>query len=258
MKSSIRFCSAGASRGAVRRLPGLRRGRRHERRHEHRDDGRRLHRIDSSCADARDDRPTAAATAVRDRVIAANASGVSDCEAIALRGRWIAVHFHQQAIGADRDGRERQRRHHPRVARAVAGIDEDGQMRAPLQHRHGAEVQRAARRRLERPDPALAEDHLLVAAFEDVFGGLQVLVNRRAHAALEQHRDAQAADLLEQRVVLHVARTDLQRVGHGNRGRWRASITSVRTGRPVSSRARPAAAGLPPSIPGSCRATFSA
>ena len=41
----------------------------------------------------------------------------------------------------------------------------------------------------------------------------QPLLDRRRHAALEQHRHADVADRLEQQVVLHVARADLEHVG---------------------------------------------
>ena len=42
-----------------------------------------------------------------------------------------------------------------------------------------AEVEREPRRGLERADPALAQDHVLVALLEDVVRGLQQLVQRR-------------------------------------------------------------------------------
>ncbi len=61
--------------------------------------------------------------------------------------------------------------------------------------------------------PALAEHHVRVALLEDVLGGHQQLLERRGEAALEQRRAAGAADLREQRVVLHVARADLDHVG---------------------------------------------
>ena len=53
----------------------------------------------------------------------------------------------------------------------------------------------------------------LVALLEDVVGGLQQLVERRAQPALEQDGLAELARDLEQRVVLHVARADLHDVG---------------------------------------------
>ena len=53
----------------------------------------------------------------------------------------------------------------------------------------------------------------LVALLEDVVGGHEQLVERRGQAALEQHRLAELARDLEQRVVLHVARADLHDVG---------------------------------------------
>ena len=92
-------------------------------------------------------------------------------------------------------------------------VDDHRQVRVQLQPRHRAEVEREARGGLERADPALAQDHVLVALLEDVVGGLQQLVERRRQPALEQHRLAELARDLEQRVVLHVARADLDDVG---------------------------------------------
>ena len=106
-------------------------------------------------------------------------------------------------------------------------------------HGTAREVEREARRGLERADAALAQHHVLVALLEDVVGGHQQLVERRRQPALEQHRLAELAGDLEQRVVLHVARADLDHVGVlGDRAR-RAGVSSssVTTGRPVSARA---------------------
>ena len=63
------------------------------------------------------------------------------------------------------------------------------------------------------PDAPLAEHHVRVAAVEDVLGGQQELVDRRAHPALQQGGLARVADGLEQLVVLHVAGADLEHVG---------------------------------------------
>ena len=107
----------------------------------------------------------------------------------------------------------RERLDQPPVARGVARVDDHRQVRVQLQPRHGAEVEREARRGLERPDPALAQDHVLVALLEHVVGGHQQLVERGRQPALEQHGLAELARHLEQRVVLHVARADLDHVG---------------------------------------------
>ena len=65
----------------------------------------------------------------------------------------------------------------------------------------------------EGADAAFAEDDLVVALGHDVFGGHQKLVEGGRHAAFEQDGLAFAADGLEQRVVLHVTRADLDDVG---------------------------------------------
>ena len=61
----------------------------------------------------------------------------------------------------------------------VARVDDHGQVRALLEHRHGREVERVPRRALERADAALAQRHVVVALAEDVLGGEQQLVDRR-------------------------------------------------------------------------------
>ena len=78
---------------------------------------------------------------------------------------------------------------------------------------HGADVERVAGRGLERPDAALAEHDVEVAALRDVLGRHQPLLDGGVHAALEQDRLAGRADGLEQREVLHVAGADLKHVG---------------------------------------------
>ena len=88
-----------------------------------------------------------------------------------------------------------------------------GRWRQLLEHRDRREVEREAVGGLERADAALAEHHALVALLEDVLRRHQQLLERRRQPALEQHRDAGAADLGQQRVVLHVARADLDHVG---------------------------------------------
>ena len=116
-------------------------------------------------------------------------------------------------VGADRRGRARERLDEPAVARRVARVDDHRQVRVQLEPRDRAEVEREARRGLERADAALAQDHALVALLEHVVGGHQQLVERGREPALEQHRLAELARDLEQRVVLHVARADLDHVG---------------------------------------------
>ena len=95
---------------------------------------------------------------------------------------------------------------------AWLGSTIDRQVRELLEDRDGGEVEREAVGGLERADAALAEQHVLVALLEDVLGGHEQLVERARQAALDEHRTLRAADLGEQRVVLHVARADLDDV----------------------------------------------
>jgi hypothetical protein len=98
----------------------------------------------------------------------------------------------------------------------VRRVHDHRQVRQPLRDRHRADVERVARRLLERPDAAFAEHDVEVAALGDVLGGHQPLLDGGAHPALEHHRLAGAADRLQEREVLHVTGADLQHVGVGS------------------------------------------
>src|SRR5207247_9628189 len=65
---------------------------------------------------------------------------------------------------------------------------------------------------LERPDPALAQNHVGVAAAQDVLRGQEPLFDRGRDAALQEHRLAHVPQLAQQREILHVARADLEDV----------------------------------------------
>ena len=78
--------------------------------------------------------------------------------------------------------------------------------------RHRGQVHRVARVRLERADAALAQDDVGVARADDVLGGHQPLLDRRAVAALEHDRAGDPPDVAQQRVVLHVPGADLEDV----------------------------------------------
>jgi len=92
-------------------------------------------------------------------------------------------------------------------------------MGAALEHRHGRQVQRVPVGRLECLDPPLAQDDRRVPLAEDVFRAHEKFVQRRRHAALEQHRPAGLPDLPQQTEILHVPRTHLEHVGVGGHKR---------------------------------------
>ena len=148
-----------------------------------------------------------------DPINSANAAGVRDCAPSLRAFSGIGVHLDHETVGARRDRGPRHRRHQVAVARGVGGIDDHRQVRQRLDHGHRAEVERVARRRLERADAALAEDHVRVAVSHHVLGGEQPLLDGVAQPALQEHRAACAADSLEQREVLGVAGADLEHVG---------------------------------------------
>ena len=103
-----------------------------------------------------------------------------------------------------------------------------GQVAQPLHDRDGGQVEGVADHRLEGADAALAEDDLEVLLGHDVLGGVQPLVDRAGHAALEHDRLLGAAGLLQQREVLHVAGADLEDVGVARRRGRRRPAPSPR------------------------------
>ena len=134
--------------------------------------------------------------------------------AVTHRHVWLGVDLDDDPVGADGSGRERQRRDQVTAACGVTWIDDHGQVAELLQDRHGRQIERESVGGLERADAALAQHHGLIAFLEDVLSGHQQLLERRREAPLEQHRAPRAPDLRQQRVVLHVARADLDHVGH--------------------------------------------
>ena len=81
-----------------------------------------------------------------------------------------------------------------------------------VEQRHGRQVERVARVCLERADAALAQDDVRVAGRNDVLGRHQPLLDRGAVAALEHDRPTRLPDRRQERVVLHVARANLEDV----------------------------------------------
>jgi hypothetical protein len=87
------------------------------------------------------------------------------------------------------------------------------EMRKLLHHRYGRNVHSVARIVFESADAALAQDHVVVAARQDVFCGQQQLFDGGRNAALQQHRLALIPQLAQQIVILHVARAHLEDIG---------------------------------------------
>ena len=95
----------------------------------------------------------------------------------------------------------------------MAGVAEDGQVAELLHSRNDAEVERVTRVVHVGADAALAEHNVAVTFAHDVLGAHQKLFQGGAESALEQHGERRTAGALKQRVVLHVARADLNHVG---------------------------------------------
>ena len=75
-----------------------------------------------------------------------------------------------------------------------------------------SEVEHVARGGIEASHSTLAQNDALVAFSEDVLSAQQQVVDRRRHSALQQHGLFHFADCLEERIILHVARADLDAI----------------------------------------------
>ena len=141
-----------------------------------------------------------------------NWSRVSCCSASDRASSGRGVDLDHDAIRPDRDAAKGERLDQPALAGGVARIDDHRQVGQVVEQRDGGKVHRVARVRLERPDPALAQDDVRVPGADDVLGGHQELLDGRAVAAFEHDRSCDPAHLPEQRVVLHVPGPDLEDV----------------------------------------------
>src|SRR6185437_4897093 len=121
--------------------------------------------------------------------------------------------LHNDPVSTSRDRRTRHRCHHVPQSRAMAWIRDDRKVRQLVHQRNGSEVEHVTHSRIEGANSALAQNHLAVALREDVLGAEQEIRYRRGHSALQQHGPAEFPDSLEQRIILHVAGTDLNAVG---------------------------------------------
>ena len=91
-------------------------------------------------------------------------------------------------------------------------VDDDRQVRDPLNRRYDRQVKRISRMSRKGPDAAFTENDVVIALGHYVLGRKQKLLERGRQSAFEQHGLAGLADILEQRKVLHIAGTDLDAV----------------------------------------------
>ena len=87
--------------------------------------------------------------------------------------------FDDESVGAGGDRGPRHRRDHVATPRPVARVGDDRQMTQLLHDWNRRDVERVARVVLERSDAALTQDHVVVAAAQDVLRRQQPLLDRR-------------------------------------------------------------------------------
>ena len=123
------------------------------------------------------------------------------------------MHFDHDPVGTHGHAADRERFHEVALAGGVTRVDDDRQVGEVVEERHRRQVHRVTCVGLERADAPLAQDHVRVSRADDVLGRHEQLLDRRHEAAFEHHRPGDSPDGRQQRVVLHVARADLEDVG---------------------------------------------
>jgi hypothetical protein len=138
--------------------------------------------------------------------------GKNGLHAVGKRLIGLVMDFDEQAIRANRDGSAGKRQNFVALACAVAGIDKDRQVTALLDGGDDGEVERVAGKIGERSNASLAQHHIVITFGEDVFRGHQEFVERGGHTPFQENGLFGVAGALEEREILHVARSDLDNV----------------------------------------------
>ena len=136
----------------------------------------------------------------------------------------VVMHFHQEPVGTRGNGGARHGRHQIAAAGGMGGIGYDRQVGKFFHHRYSRNVEGIARVSLKAANAALAENYFVIAAGKNIFGGKQKLFNGCRNAALQQYRLADAPQLAQQIIILHIARADLENIGISRQQRNLAGI----------------------------------
>src|SRR2546423_9202590 len=102
-------------------------------------------------------------------------AGLEGLRAVGKSVIGIVVDFDEQAVRARGYGGAGHGRNFVTASGAVGGIGEHGEMREFFDDGNGGDVECVARVGLESPDTALAENHVVIAAGENVLGAEQEL-----------------------------------------------------------------------------------
>src|SRR5216683_99189 len=139
-------------------------------------------------------------------------AGLERLRAVGERVVGIVVDFDEEAISAGGNRGAGHWRHFVAAAGAVRRIGNHGQVGKFFDDGNGCDVESVAGVGFERANAALAENDVVVAAGEDVFGAHEKFFHGGGHAALEKNGLADFAQRAKEVVVLHVARADLEDV----------------------------------------------
>ena len=125
----------------------------------------------------------------------------------------VVMDFDEDAIGSHGNSGAGEWKDLVALAGRVARVHDDREVAARFYRGHYGKVEGVARVVVEGADAAFAEDDIVIALGHDVFRGHQELVERGAESALQEDWFFRVAGVLEERKILHIARTDLDDVG---------------------------------------------
>src|SRR5215471_10196058 len=120
------------------------------------------------------------------------------------------MNLDQQPISSRRDRRLGHWRNFVPAPRRMARIRYNRQMGQFLDNRDGGYIQSVSKICFKGPDPALANNDLVITARHYVFGSKQRLLDRRCGPALQQDWLVDPPQLAQQVEVLHISSADLQ------------------------------------------------
>src|SRR5690349_7608280 len=122
------------------------------------------------------------------------------------------MNFDDEAICVYRDRRTGVDGHELADSRRVARVHNYRKMSHCLEDRNRSDVESVACGGLEGTNPALAENDIRIAVFNDALRRAKKVLDLGAHAALQKYGSLRAACGFQERVVFHTARTDLKDV----------------------------------------------
>jgi len=124
------------------------------------------------------------------------------------------MHFDQQTVGTSRGCSECDAGNESRNAGSMRRIRENREGTLFFGENNGVDIERIAGGRFKCTDSAFAQNDIFISALHKVVSGEQPFFEQSRKSALEEHGFAQVTEFFQERIIIHVARTDLKGVDH--------------------------------------------